>query len=246
VTTAYNHKLLFPEVNKMLEQIIAYREQGLSFRRIAKKLETTVGKVQYQWVKYQKLTEDTKSTVAAASEQPEIQRRNPKRQGSYKGRVTLIKKKPIPLKSELIVMFSHPARVVCCWDIPYSIMKQVREFHGLQEEQIHYCLRVFDITSISFNGHNHHSHTDILLPHHSVHWFINSLKPNRAYCAEYGIVEENGRFTGIARSCVFHTPRTGDDQEYHQLQELQEFETGKSKKPQWVEHVSTYTYYVKN
>ncbi|MHC8522556.1 helix-turn-helix domain-containing protein [Rossellomorea sp. H39__3] len=38
----------------MLEEIIKLREQGVSFRKIAKELDMTVGKVQYQWVKYQK------------------------------------------------------------------------------------------------------------------------------------------------------------------------------------------------
>ncbi|WP_044022737.1 DUF4912 domain-containing protein [Bacillus sp. SG-1] len=231
----------------MLQQIIEYRNQGLSFRKIAKEMNTTVGKVQYQWVKYQKTLEETKSVVAVASEKIEKKPKlKPKRQGKYKGRVSLNIEKLKPLKAELTVMFSEPTRVLCYWNIPGSIIKQVRDFHRLKEDQFYYCLRVFDITSISFNGHNHHSHTDIIIHHESSHWFINSLKPNRSYCVEYGIVDESGQFTGITRSSVFHTPRTGHDQEYHQLQPLHEFEAGITKKPQWVEHVSTYSYYLKN
>ncbi|WP_409251364.1 DUF4912 domain-containing protein [Bacillus sp. SCS-153A] len=235
----------------MLEQIIQYRRQGLSFRKIAKEMNTTVGKVQYQWVKYQRTLDTAKSVVAAASEKTEEkiekeQKPKPKRQGKYKGRVSLKKDVLKPLKAELTVMFSDSTRILCYWDIPGSIVKQVREFQGLNEDQFHYCLRVFDITSISFNGHNHHSHTDIILHPQSSHWFVNSLKPNRAYCVEYGIVEENGRYTGITRSSVFHTPRTGHHQDYHHLQALHKFEEGIAKKPQWVEHVSTYSYYIKN
>ncbi|WP_421379848.1 DUF4912 domain-containing protein [Bacillus salacetis] len=229
----------------MLEQIIEYRNQGLSFRKIAKEMNSTVGKVQYQWVKYQKAMEEAKSAVAAASERSE-KKPVPKRQGKFKGRAAVIKRKPKPLKAELTVMFSEPTRVLCYWDIPVSIIKQVREFQGLKEMQFQHCLRVFDITSISFDGHNHHGHTDIIIQPHAAHWFINSLKPNRAYCVEYGIIDENGHFTGITRSSVFHTPRTGHDQEYHQLHELHDFVSGTAKKPQWVEHVSTYSYYLKN
>ncbi|WP_168413125.1 DUF4912 domain-containing protein [Bacillus salacetis] len=208
-------------------------------------MSTTVGKVQYQWVKYQRTLGNAAAVTAAASEETKIQTK-PVRRGRYKGRVSLAKEKARPLKTEMTVMFSHPTRIFCCWDIPHSIIRQVREFHGLREDQFHYCLRVFDVTSISFDGHNHHGQTDIIIPPQAAHWFINSLKPNRAYCIEYGVVDESGRFTGITRSNVIHTPRTGHDQEYHHLNELQAYESGKSKKPQWVEHVSTYSYYLKN
>jgi uncharacterized protein len=232
-------------VKAMLKQIIEYREQGLSFRKIAKEMNTTVGRVQYQWVKYQKSLDEAKSEVAAASEKTERMDK-PKRQGKFKGRISLKKVKRKPLKAELTVMFSDPTRILCYWDIPSSIIQQVREFQGLRETQFQHCLRVFDITSISFDGHNHHGHTDIIIQPHAAHWFINSLKPNRAYCVEYGIIDVNGHFTAITRSSVFHTPRTGYNQEYHQLHELHEFETGAAKMPQWVEHVSTYSYYLKN
>jgi uncharacterized protein len=228
----------------VLEQIIEYRKQGLSFRKIAKELNTTVGKVQYQWVKYQKAVEEAKSSVAAASEKIG-KKPGPKRQGKYKGKISL-KKKTKQLRAELTVMFTEPTRILCYWEIPGSIIKQLIGFKGIRETQFQYCLRVFDITSISFDGHNHHNHTDIIVQPHAAHWFINSLKPNRSYCVEYGVVDENGHFTGITRSCVFHTPRTGHDQEYHRLQELHKFETDTTKKPQWVEHVSTYSYYLKN
>lgn len=35
----------------MIDEIIKLRRRGLSFRKIASKLDTTVGKVQYQWTK---------------------------------------------------------------------------------------------------------------------------------------------------------------------------------------------------
>ncbi|MGM0844244.1 MAG: DUF4912 domain-containing protein [Bacillota bacterium] len=231
----------------MLQQIIEYRKQGLSFRRIAKEMNTTVGRVQYQWVKYQKALEESNAVVAAASEERDIQPKGKhKRQGKYKGRIFYKGQKTKPLKSQLTAVFSDTNRILCYWNIPGAILKQVREFHGLKEEQSLYCLRVFDITSIAFNGHNHHSHTDIIIHPHSGHWFINSLKSNRSYCVEYGIVNQDGRFTGITRSNVIQTPRSGHEQEYHPLQVLQDFESGKTKAPQWVEHVSTYSYYLKN
>ncbi|WP_113927549.1 DUF4912 domain-containing protein [Bacillus sp. P14.5] len=227
----------------MLEQIIEYRNQGLSFRKIAKEMDTTVGKVQYQWVKYQKALEESQAVVAAASEITGMRPKH-KRQGKYKGRVFNKNTKTKMLKSKMTAVFSDVTRILCYWNIPETIIKQVKGFHGLKEEQSLYCLRVFDITSISFNGHNHHSHTDIIIHPHSTHWFINSLQPNRSYCVEYGIVSQAGRFTGIVRSNVIQTARTGHGQDYHPLEVLQDFEAGRSKSPQWVEHVSTYSYYL--
>lgn len=229
----------------MLQQIIEYRNQGMSFRKIAKEMNTTVGKVQYQWVKFQKALGDPKAAVAAASENTEMVSK-PKRQGKFKARISNKGTKAKPIKSELTAVFSDSTRILCYWNIPRAIINQVKEFHGVKESQSLYCLRVFDITSIAFNGHNHHSYTDIIIHPHTGHWFINSLKPNRSYCVEYGIVDQGGRFTGIKRSNVIQTPRTGYEQDYHPLNALQDFEAGKEQTPQWVEHVSTYSYYVKN
>src|SRR4051812_26315522 len=38
----------------MIEEIKKLRRKGLSFRKIATELDTTIGKVQYQWTKYKK------------------------------------------------------------------------------------------------------------------------------------------------------------------------------------------------
>lgn len=39
----------------MIEEIVKLRRKGLSFRKIAVELNSTVGKVQYQWKKYMKM-----------------------------------------------------------------------------------------------------------------------------------------------------------------------------------------------
>ena len=47
------HKVLVAEWRRtMIEEIIKLREDGLSFRKIASQLNTTVGRVQYRWNKY--------------------------------------------------------------------------------------------------------------------------------------------------------------------------------------------------
>ncbi|WP_064091495.1 DUF4912 domain-containing protein [Rossellomorea aquimaris] len=223
----------------MIKEIIQLREQGMSFRNIAKELNSTVGKVQYAWVKFQKSNQ-----IPAVTTETKIQK---KRVGkSTIGRVSSTK--PLltkPMTNELTITYSTSSRIYCYWNISFTWVKKVKEHFDLDSTQP-LVLRLYDITSISFNGHNQHFHMDSLVPQTESDWFINGLKENRSYCLDVGFKLQSGDFIAITRSNVLHTPRTSNFQEQHSLKELKEFEQGLSKEPKWVEHVSTYSYYVMN
>ncbi|UKS64038.1 DUF4912 domain-containing protein [Rossellomorea marisflavi] len=223
----------------MLEEIIRLREQGVSFRKIAKELDMTVGKVQYQWVKYQKTV-----TVGQPDAGFDKSSATPKRVG----RVRAKKQRPV-LKShpsaELIMTFSSFTRIYCYWMIPENWLKHTSEQLSVSGEDHPFVLRLYDVTSIAFDGHNQHSHMDTYVPAKENGWFVSGLRENRSYCMDIGWKLEDGTFLAFTRSNVIHTPRTEETQEHHRLQDLHDFEAGRIRTPNWVEHVSTYSYYVK-
>ncbi|WP_179885010.1 DUF4912 domain-containing protein [Bacillus sp. AFS015802] len=229
----------------MITEIIKLKEQGVSFRKIAKELNTTVGKVQYQWVKYQKALESGGETS------PAVELMKPATQKKRVGRASFGRRMPKrnakgPRAAELSITFSTPSRIYCYWSISHEWIRHVKDHFKMDSDSGPFVLRLYDVTSISFNGHNQHHHSDSYVPYTESDWFVNGLKENRSYCMEIGLRLPSGDFVAFARSNVLHTPRTSHHQEAHRLKELVEYEQGLIKEPKWVEHVSTYSYYVMN
>ncbi|WP_374054308.1 DUF4912 domain-containing protein [Rossellomorea sp. FM04394] len=230
----------------MITEIIRLKEQGVSFRKIAKELNTTVGKVQYQWVKYQKALDGASGCEVAQVEV--MEQTIPKKRV---GRASFGRKMPKrrvknPRATELSIMYSTSSRIYCYWNITEEWIRHVKSHFKMNHDPQPFVLRLYDITSISFNGHNHHTYSDSYVPHTESDWFVNGLKENRSYCMEIGLRLPSGDFVAFTRSNVLHTPRTSHHQEYHSMKELFEYEQGLIKEPKWVEHVSTYSYYVMN
>ena len=66
-------------------------------------------------------------------------------------------------------------------------------------------VRLYDVTDVSFNGHNSWSTQEINVGF-SPSWYFN-VAANRSYCAEIGLKLSNDQFLVIARSNVINTPR---------------------------------------
>ncbi|WP_335869370.1 DUF4912 domain-containing protein [Bacillus sp. 2205SS5-2] len=220
----------------MLQEIIQLREQGLSFRKIAIELDTTVGKVQYQWLKYQK----SKTDVKAVSNSTSLAVKTRKRIGKAKVSLPVITKSNPKLNAIMSVLLTSPSRAYCYWNIDPLILSSYKQ-NGKQSLQ--YVLKLYDITSILFSGQNAHQTYTIYLRDNQSEWFISGLKGNRTYCAEYGLLEEGSTFYPLIRSNSVHTPRMNHEQNTHSLQDLKTFEQSVQTAPNWVEHVSTYSYY---
>jgi uncharacterized protein len=225
----------------VLNEIIKMREKGISFRKIAKELGTTVGKVQYQWVKYQKVLESGNLQFAAVESITE-KRKTDFRVGKVKKRAALNSGKK-PIIEDFTITYSTGSRIYCYWTISNDWLNHLRDRFDIQGDSP-FVLRLYDITSIIFKGHNHHSFADSFVPSSESDWFINGLKDNRSYCMDIGLRAPAGEFIATKRSNVIHTPRTAREAEHHSLRELKDFEQGRVKEPKWVEHVSTYSYYV--
>lgn len=70
-------------------------------------------------------------------------------------------------------------------------------------------LRVYDVTSIIFNGSNAHKFFDIGVREDAFNWYIDIGFPGRSWCVDYGLLLSDGRFITILRSNVVETPSDG-------------------------------------
>src|SRR4051812_16980659 len=98
----------------MIEEIIKLREDGFSFRRIASKLNTTVGKVQYRWNKWMEHTEN------------EIKDHNTSQTTKETNSSDTISPELIPHKGELMAKLVTPRKVILFWEaseLPIKIIE---------------------------------------------------------------------------------------------------------------------------
>jgi uncharacterized protein len=206
----------------MIEEIIALKRKGLSFRKIAQELNTTVGKVQYQWVKLINNKKADKVSKGIAHTQ-------------HSGLE--------PLNNFLIMSLLTPERVFLQWSVCTGTIKLVKQYFQL--EHINLAIRLNDVTHILYDGGNAHSTADIGICPDQSHWTFSGLKPNHCYVAEIGVFLSEANFFPLVRSNAVHAPRNSAEQAGHLGHELQQFLLNSTSLPNWVEHVSTYSYYEK-
>lgn len=70
-------------------------------------------------------------------------------------------------------------------------------------------LRVYDVTSIIFDGKNANSFFDIEINYDANNWYINSKAPGRSWCVDIGLRLAAGEFITIVRSNTVQTPLDG-------------------------------------
>lgn len=227
----------------MLEQIIELRRKGLSFRKIAKELESTVGKVQYQWNKYMKSLQEQEETSADTKMQSKKSGANDKFVATSSNQL---------MKSsiqEVLESNGMEARVLAAtsafafWRIPQGKWRILLQYYGIKQHECAFILKVNDITSIIYNGNNAHSIKQIELQNGVEHAVIHDLQENRSYCFEIGVLDYYQTFIPILQSNPIQLPRTNKNHIGGLSSDMEKWINGNLDTPNWIEHVSTYSYY---
>lgn len=227
------HMYVFAEWRRtMIEEIIKLREDGLSFRKIASQLNTTVGRVQYRWNKYINTQENhiVDDTVEEISKKEDDVLEQSSMEYS-------------PIKGELQVKLVTPRKVIVYWEASKIPEKVITLFYNRKYEELVYIIRLYDVTDIIFTGENAHHYYDIAVPYHKGHWFIKGLTANRSYVAELGVKFNDNDFFPILRSYSVQTPPLGNvngSEIYNNLVHNQQID---QYSPKWIDYVSTYSYY---
>ncbi|ARK29378.1 DUF4912 domain-containing protein [Halalkalibacter krulwichiae] len=206
----------------MIEQILALREKGYSFRKIADQLNTTVGKVQYRYQKHLQAKEE-----AVQEESIDFTHSVP---ASYE-------------RDEITLLPQSPTVIYTFWEISASLRQMFEHqcrapWHDLRKQ-----LRIYDCTMIEFNGHNAHRYFDIDLPEMTNNWTIHNIQPNRTYIVDFGIRTRQQSFLSLLRSNAIDTPRFDEGDKGIHVESVNEWKNGESIEPKWLEHFSTYSYY---
>ncbi|MBO8176805.1 MAG: DUF4912 domain-containing protein [Bacillus sp. (in: Bacteria)] len=218
----------------MIEQIIDLRKRGLSFRKIAKELNTTVGKVQYQWKKYKEgkiqldSIDDQKRTAKVntpADHFPTFQF--------------------FSETNDMFLTLIQPTKAFVYWSISNEVWDTVALYYRELSNEKKLCLRVYDVTNIHFNGSNAHSIFEIPIPPHCEEWMLKGLKGNRCYCVELGLKHHHD-FLPLLRSNTIHVPLMNEAMPDEFQQNIRRYVRGEDQQPKWVEHVSVYSYYINN
>jgi uncharacterized protein len=216
----------------MIEEIIKLREGGLSFRKIASQLNTTVGRVQYRWNKYVNSQENQ-------VEEYVVEEENRKEDNFYE-------QPPIvysPAKGELQVKLVTPSKVIVYWEASKIPEKVISLFYNRKVEELVHIVRLYDVTDIIFTGTNAHHYYDIAVPYNKGHWFIKGLTANRSYVAELGVKLKENDFLPVLRSNSVQTPPLGNVNGSEIFNNLVHNQQINQNSPKWIDHVSTYSYY---
>ncbi|WP_370222070.1 DUF4912 domain-containing protein [Cytobacillus sp.] len=202
----------------MIDEIIKLRRRGLSFRKIAIELDTTVGKVQYQWTKLIQNKEKRNSVDSAGNKITAEENALPKQ-----------------MKDQLILTRLRADKVKVIWKLSRHKEKMASLYLDEPVSSMRKSLRIYDVTGIIFDGANAVSDHEVILSHQS-EWIFKGLKPSKVYCVELGIKLTESHFFPLLRSEAIHTS-----------EEMIYQSSGKGdaeKQPaEWTVNVSTYTYY---
>ncbi|WP_088102468.1 DUF4912 domain-containing protein [Halalkalibacter urbisdiaboli] len=211
----------------MIEQIIALREEGFSFRKIAKELNTTVGKVQYRYQKYQEEQHVEHEELTVVTEECDNECSLPL---SYE-------------HDELTLLSKGPTSVFAFWDTKTSTRNMLEHHCRKAWSELPKCLRIYDVTLIEFNGHNAHRYLDVNIPEMTNNWYFHGLEANRTYIVDFGIYTNDQTFLSILRSNPIDTPRMRSEDGGSRIEAVYQWREGNQHEPQWLEHFSTYSYY---
>ncbi|WP_246945898.1 DUF4912 domain-containing protein [Bacillus pinisoli] len=210
----------------MIQDIITLRNEGLSFREIARALDSTVGKVHYQWSKHAKDLDEHQLIPPT----PITEQRNRTTPGSYN-------------LDQIRVMVKDFSTIYIYWELS-TIKKSFLE-HSFTRSFDHLpkFIKIYDVTSILFNGSNAHRECEISIPEMTNNWFVTDLEPNRTYLADFGVKTDHGEFFTVLRSNSIDTPRNAPEQAGLFTNSVLQWKTGSQQAPDWLEQFSTYSYY---
>ncbi|MCM3360886.1 DUF4912 domain-containing protein [Niallia sp. MER TA 168] len=221
----------------MIEQIVSLRRKGLSFRKIAMELNSTVGKVQYQWKKYvkeQEKNEQEEEKQITTKTEPKI----PFVSEHFWTSVDLLTK-----KNGMEAWLTSENTALVFWRIPEGKWQLISTYYDIDPETCSLAVKINDITSIIYNGRNAHSYRLLPVENRQESIILQDLSPNRSFCFEIGVLDVYQSFLPILQSNPLHTPRISQNQVGAMEKEIQNWEKGDNPIPNWIEHVSTYSYY---
>ncbi len=156
-----------------------------------------------------KMTDETEETEIEASKyyQPEVEEEAAEEKPAPGQKVAERHETTIEQKygdNKIVMMARDPHWCYVYWDLSTGLMadkaKNINEAYDL-------IIRVYDVTSIDFNGNNSHKFVDIQVNGEAGNWYVNVWEAGRTYLADIGYKTKSGKFILLARSKPVLTPQ---------------------------------------
>lgn len=236
----------------MLDKIIKLKEQGLTIKQIAEKLESTEGKVKYAWSKYRKsLSEPTDKKTAA-----------PKKQQKAPTSMKVAANEIVPaviaipsLERDAFGMATHyeddimhaivqsPTALYVYWELSELSRKMLETHYHAAFDSFRKELRIIDVTLVEYEKGEANRTYQFELPEMTNSWFVRPLSPNTTYIIEWGIQTIDGDFVPVLRSKPVETPRDEPVVEGRFAEVVARWQNGEVEQPEWVEVLRPYSYF---
>jgi len=95
------------------------------------------------------------------------------------------------------------------WELKNDTINSLKSNFGDDFYRARRVLRVYDVTSIIFDGSNANNFFDIHINEYANNWYIDTNGPGRSWCVDLGLILPDGRFVTIIRSNTVQTPLDG-------------------------------------
>ena len=112
-------------------------------------------------------------------------------------------------ENKIVAQVRDPWWIHTYWEIRSSTIEEIRNHLTRSFQEAAPILRVYDISSIDFNGTNAHRYFDIEIRLDARNWYIEVGAPGRSWCVDIGFRLRNGSFFMMARSNCVTTPLDG-------------------------------------
>lgn len=112
-------------------------------------------------------------------------------------------------KDMLVLQVRDPRWIHSYWELTDKTLGRLRSELKGDFAKARRVLRVYDVSSINFDGTNAHRFFDIRINDFAQSWYIDTGSPGRSWCVDLGLLLENGRFITILRSNTVETPLDG-------------------------------------
>jgi uncharacterized protein len=110
----------------------------------------------------------------------------------------------------IVLLPRDPQWIFAYWEISDGTKEDLKKKYGgniFQKSKP--AIRVYDVTNVNFNGNNANRSFDIFVTPEAKNWYIYVGMPKRNYCADLGLLVDDGVFITLARSNVVATPAGG-------------------------------------
>jgi uncharacterized protein len=129
----------------------------------------------------------------------------------YKGQPAGLWALPVELPNnysddKITLMVRDPYWAYCYWEVTQRKLEMVKAGLGGDGSGASLTLRLYDVTSIEFDGGNAHSHQDLGVYERVGNCYLHIGRPSRSFIVDLGLMSRDGRFITLARSNTVNTP----------------------------------------